>query len=131
MAKATILFADNNAAFLKIRSEFLENKGYKVIPAIDPEDAEKKLNDQSIDLAVVDIRLRDDDDEKDMSGITLAKEVARSVPKIILTGYPDVNYVREVLKPQIKGPDIAVDFVAKAEGPKALLDAIEKTLNLA
>jgi DNA-binding NtrC family response regulator len=130
MAKATILFADNNLDFLKTRAEFLEQEGYLVIPAADPTESRRKLELGGIDLAIVDIRLRNDDDDKDVSGLTLAKEVARSVPKIILTGFPSYEAVREALKSQSDGLEAAVDFVAKQEGPEALLNAIEKALRL-
>ena len=103
MPKATILFADNDPDFLKTRSEFLEQEDYLVIPAGDPTEARRKLETGRIDLAIVDIRLVNDDDEKDTSGLVLAMEVARSVPKIILTGFPSYEYVREVLKSQADG----------------------------
>jgi hypothetical protein len=40
------------------------------------------------DLADIDIRLSDEADEKDESGLRLAKEMDPSFPKIILTSYP-------------------------------------------
>ncbi|MGQ9601043.1 MAG: TRADD-N-associated membrane domain-containing protein [Anaerolineae bacterium] len=131
MAKATILFADNDSDFLKTRSEFLEQEGYLVIPAADPTEARRKLEVGRIDLVIVDIRLVNDDDEKDTSGLTLAKEVARTVPKIILTGFPSYEYVRDALRPQLDGLPAAVDFVAKQEGPEALLRTVRKALGFA
>ena len=130
MAKATILFADNDPDFLKARAEFLEAEGYLVVPAADPTETRGKLELGRIDLAIVDIRLVNDDDEKDTSGLTLAKEVARTVPKIILTGFPSYEYVREALAPQMDGLPAAVDFVEKLEGPEALLAAIRKALSV-
>jgi len=126
MPKATILFADNDPDFLNTRAEFLEQEGYLVVPAINPTEARRRLEAGGIDLAILDIRLVNDDDEKDTSGLTLAKEVARSVPKIILTGFPSYEYVRETLAPQVDGLPVAVDFVAKQEGPEALLSAIRR-----
>jgi len=128
MAKATILFADNDPDFLKTRAEFLEQEGYLVIPADDPTEARRKLELGGIDLAIIDIRLVDDDDERDTSGLVLAKEVARSVPKIILTGFPSVDFVREALKLQLDGLPAAVDFVAKQERPETLLRAVRMAL---
>lgn len=129
MAKATILFADNDQDFLKTRSEFLEQEGYLVVPAKDPTEARRKLETGAIELAILDIRLVNDDDEKDTSGLTLAKEVARSVPKVILTGFPSYEYVREALKLQVDGLPAAVDFVAKQEGPEALLASVRRVLS--
>lgn len=128
MAKATILFADNDPDFLKTRSEFLEQEGYLVVPAGDPTEARRKLESGGIDLAIIDIRLVDDDDDKDTSGLTLAEEIAHTVPKIILTGFPSYKYVREALRPRLDGLPAAVDFVAKEEGPEALLDAVQRVL---
>lgn len=131
MAKATILFADNDPDFLRTRSEFLEQEGYLIVPANNPTEARRKLEAGGIDLAIVDIRLESDDDEKDTSGLTLAKEVARRVPKIILTGFPSYEYVREALEPRLDGLPAAVDFVVKEEGPEALLQAIRSVLGFA
>ncbi len=129
MTKATILFADNDPEFLKTRAEFLEREGYQVIPAADPTEARRLLEQRGgIDLAIVDIRLVDDDDERDTSGLTLAKEVARSVPKIILTGFPTYQAVREALGPVLEGLPPAVDFLAKEEGPEAMIQAVERAL---
>jgi DNA-binding NtrC family response regulator len=86
--KATILFADNHTHFLNTRKEFLERAGYRVITADNLEAARRILEGGQIDLAILDIRLVDDDDEKDTSGLTLARETNRFVPKIILTRFP-------------------------------------------
>jgi CheY-like chemotaxis protein len=129
MAKPIILFADNDQDFLETRTEFLEKEGYYVIPATDPTQALRVLERGEIDLAILDIRLRDDDDEKDTSGLTLAKEkTVRLVPKIILTGFPSVEAVREALKPQLDGLPAAVEFLSKEEGPDVLVWAVRRAL---
>lgn len=130
MTQATILFADNEPDFLKTRVEFLEQEGYHVIQATNPTEARRRLEQGGIDLVILDIRLENDDDEKDTSGLTLAKEVAHSVPKIILTGFPSVDAVREMLRPQLDGRPSATDFVAKLEGPEKLLQAVRQSLEL-
>jgi CheY-like chemotaxis protein len=125
MAKTTVLFADNDLDFLEIRKEFLEQAGYQVIPAADPTEARRILEQGWIDLAVIDIRLMYDDDEKDVSGLTLVREPTyRAVPKIILTGFPTYHAVREALGPTVDGLPPAVDFLAKQEGPEALINAV-------
>jgi len=128
MSKATILFADNDANFLKATAEFLEKEGYRVIPAATPTEARRTLEAGGIDIAILDIRLVKDEDEKDFSGLTLAKETARSVPKIILTGFPTYEAVREALGPNLEGLPPAVDFVAKQEETEVLLRAIREAL---
>lgn len=126
--RATILFADNNPDFLATRKEFLEQAGYTIVPATDPVEARRKLEVGGIDLAILDIRLMDDDDDRDISGLMVAKKIARNVPKIILTDFPTYEYVRDSLRPQLDGLQVAVDFLAKAEGVTALLDTIEDIL---
>jgi len=128
MAKATILFADNNVDFLKTRAEFLEREGYLVVPAANPTEARRKLEAGGIDLAIVDIRLENDDDEKDTSGLILAREVARSVPKIIMTGFRSDKYTQEMLRLQVDSLPAAVSFVRKDEGLEALLRAVRGAL---
>ncbi len=142
MPKPIILFADNDPDFLKTRAEFLRQEGYHVIEAAKPTEARQHLEAGGIDLAILDIRLENDDNERDVSGLMLAKETAekiptivisgfmeRMVPTIILTGFPTYENVREALAPKVGGLPAAVDFVAKQEGPEALLAAIRRALS--
>jgi len=76
MSKKTILFADNDPDFLKTRGEFLEREGYQVVPAANPTEARRLLEQGNIDLAVLDIRLVDDDDERDTSGLRLSSRIS-------------------------------------------------------
>lgn len=130
MSNATLLFVDNDRDFLETRTEFLEQAGYRVFLAANPEEARDVLKQKRavIDLVILDIRLRDDDDEKDISGLTLAKELERTLPKILLTNYPTVDAVREALKPQLDGLPVALTFVSKKEGHQALIQAVQNTL---
>lgn len=128
--KGHILFADNDERFIKTRSEFLKDSGYEVVSACTVQDTERILRDKWIHLAVIDLRMTDDDDDADISGLTLAKEPAfRHVPKIILTGFPTFEYVREALGPELDGLPPAVDFLAKKEGPEVLIQAVEEAFH--
>lgn len=127
MTKATILFADNDPDSLDTRSEFLENAEYRVLKAYTLDQARQLLAEAYIHLAILDIRLVNDDDEKDVSGLTLAKDPAfRHIPKIILTSFPITDAVRESLRKQIDGLQPAVDFLEREEGPEAMLQAVER-----
>src|SRR6185436_14703433 len=122
MSKITILLADNDTDFLATRREYLELAGYAVVPAQSPAEARQSLDTKVIDLAIFDIRLMDDDDKNDVSGIVLANDSAyRAIPKIILTGYPSADTVRKSLKTEADGKPNALDFVAKDEGPEEML----------
>lgn len=128
--KATILFADNDRQFLKTRKTFLEKAGYKVISAYTPQEAKRVLNEEGVDLAILDLRLTKNRDIKDISGIQVAREAGRYVPKIILTLFPGHKTAREALKPSFAGLPPAVDYIDKKEGPAKLLEAVERALNL-
>jgi DNA-binding response OmpR family regulator len=128
--KGYILFADNDERFIKTRSEFLKDSGYEVVSACTLAEAEQILRDKWIHVAIIDLRMTDDNDDADISGLTLAKQQAfRHVPKIILTGFPTFEYVREALGPEIDGLPPAVDFLAKKEGPDALIQAVEQAFH--
>jgi len=123
----TILLVDNIQEFLDTRAEFLENAGYRVLKAYTLEQARQLLAEAHIHLAILDIRMENDDDEKDISGLTLAKDPTfRPIPKIMLTGFPTTDAVRESLRMQVDGLQPAVDFLKKEEGPEAMIQAVER-----
>jgi DNA-binding response OmpR family regulator len=129
-SRASILLADNDSAFLATQKEFLEAEGYEVIAAASTTEARAILRQERIDLAVLDLRLTDDDDIEDVSGLEVARDVAfREVPKIIISSFPTYESVREALGPIIGRTQLALDFVAKQEGPEAMLKAIEMALS--
>lgn len=123
-----ILFADNKLDFLRTRAEFLQMH-YEVLKASSPGEVAYLLRDDWIHLMIVDIRLINDNDKQDISGLLLAKkEQFRSIPKIILTAYPTYEHVREALGPALDGLPPAVEFLAKDEGADAMLRAVERVL---
>lgn len=124
-----LLLADNDQSYLKTVQKILEREDYRIIPAATVAEARRILNQGSVDLAILDIRLVNDHDEKDVSGLTLAKEeTGRDIPKIILTNFPSVDAVREALGPHLQGLPPAVAFVGKEESTEVLLLAIRKAL---
>ena len=127
MPSCRILLADNNRLFLDTRAEFLQNEGFEVLKAHTVEEAHHVLQSEVIHLAILDIRMVNDDDPRDISGLLLAQEEAyRSVAKIILTGFPSYEYVRDALGAALKGLPPAVAFLAKKEGAGALLQAVRE-----
>ncbi|HLF73850.1 MAG TPA: DNA-binding response regulator [Anaerolineales bacterium] len=121
-----ILFADNDVFFLNTRSEFLERAGYDVLKAPTLSEAEWLLKNANIHLAILDIRMQDDDDEHDKSGLVLAQQAAyRSIPKIILTDHAYYEAVREALREQPGRFKPAIDVIKKDAGPEALLAVME------
>jgi len=129
MAKK-IMLADNKELELNERKEFLEKEGYQVYPACTFTEARNILEKRKIDLAIIDLRLDDDDDERDVSGLTLAKTTDQKIPKIILTKFPAHGAVREALAASPNGLPPAVDFVDKNEGLETLLVAVRRALQI-
>ena len=126
MPKANILYAENDPELLEDIQKLLEQEGYYVITASNPEDAKRLLTNEGLDLAILDLRLRDDDDETDISGLSLAKEVAPLVPKIILSSYQDPNQIREALSGGRGGG--AVDYLWKSEVAEKLSGAVQRAI---
>lgn len=129
MSKGRILLVDNDAAFCTTRKEFLEAEGYEVLTAGNPSDAEAILKDTWVHLAITNLRLVDDRDDRDISGLTLIREADPVIPKIVLTAYPTWEAVRKALGPAVEGLPPAVDFVAKKDGAEAMLGAVERAFD--
>lgn len=128
--KVTLLLADNDSDFLETRREILENAGYYVIPASTIDEARKALEWGQLDLAILDIRMEDNDDPNDISGIDLAKSSGRSIPKIMLTAFPRYEQVVEVMRREhLQDLPVAVDFVSKEEKVERLIESIQTTLS--
>lgn len=121
-----ILFADNDPEFLNTRTEFLERAGYDVIKSTTLSETEWLLKNANIHLAILDIRMENDDDDRDKTGLILAmQEEYLSIPKIIITSHESADAARAALKRKFGEVAPAVDFIYKAEGPDALIDAVK------
>jgi len=121
-----VLFADNDLDFLETRSEFLERAGYQVVRACTEAEAQRILADLWVPVAILDVRLKDDDDEKDISGLNLAKsELCRSITRIILTNY-QVKLISELLAIEWGGRlRRNIGVLDKRDGPESLLKLLK------
>lgn len=123
-----ILFVDNDPDFLATRAEFLERAGYQVTKATNLADAEKHLREGLIHLAIIDIRMMDDDDEKDVSGMTLINaDFARAITKIVLTSF-NTPLVRDLVRAAQPGQPLIIDVIEKGEGPATLIEAVNEAI---
>lgn len=125
-----ILIVENDPDYCRLMQATLSSAGFEVTMADNPARARPLLERSPIDLAVINIRLLNDADAKDVSGLELAKSCAQDLPKIMMTAYASVDYVREALSPQLNGIPPAKGFFAKQEGFDALITLIRKTLSL-
>lgn len=124
-----ILYADNDPDALKLTSQFLTKLGYIVEVADNPTSTIEKLKTQIFDLAILDLRLEDNDDVNDQSGLDIAKTEARSTPKLIYTAFPKFAHAKEALLMDRHELPPAVDYLDKGIDLPGLKDAIENTIS--
>lgn len=129
MPRSIVLLADNDPNYLETCGKFLGGYGFKVVEALDPTKAKNILESGRVDLAIIDMRLTNDSDSRDVSGLKLAQTSAPKIPKIVLSDHPTFEAAREVLGYGLAGSPSASDFVDKADGLQVLLTAVRRTLN--
>lgn len=130
--KQIILLADNNKKFREVWGKILTNAGYEVKSAANPQEVRIILISGGIDLAILDVRLEDDDDELDISGLNLATDSTfRHIPKIILTAHkPSPESIRKLRELSVDELPSAVTWIGKDEGTGKLLEIIPKVISL-
>jgi len=128
MAAINILLVDNDVDFLIVCAEYLESAGYRVLTATSSSEARQIVQTTHVHLVILDMRLMNDLDEKDRSGLMLAKELSPSIPKLILTKFPTYQDVRDAMKLGRTSLPPAVDFLNKLDGLKKLQEAISQIL---
>jgi len=121
-----VLVADNNVRWLTDIANKLNSKGgHTVTKAVTYAETKSRLIEGSFDIAIIDIRLVNDNDAGDTTGLELARNYALHKPKIIVTAHESFKTLRDALRSSY-GLPAGVDFVAKAEGVPALLTAIDR-----
>lgn len=120
-----VLVVDNDEILREQTVSFLRHWGCVPVAAAGKgegllADARRLVAAHCCQLALVDMRLLDDSDNGDISGLTLAPGLAPAAP-IIMSSYGDAKTVSAAFR------DYDVfDFVPKADGPEALEAALTK-----
>ncbi|GEM_PF-2689541 len=96
-ARKRILVADNDDLSAQSMADFLTRNGYEVQTAASPEEAREKLQAGRFALAIIDVRLQDNEDPSDTSGVEVAYSVAPTVPKILVTRFDEPQFLQRVL----------------------------------
>lgn len=125
-----ILVADNEAQWLSDMCRIIESNGYGVIRAGNPKEALAVLGRHQADVAVLDLRLKNDKNKYDISGLEVAADSDRTIPKIIVSSFASEEAVIQGLKIDIDSYPAIVEFVQKGEIQKKLIPSIEKALRL-
>jgi len=121
-----ILLADNKDSFRETCVEFLQLRGYHAVGVSSPEECLQVVDTDPPHLLILDYRMRDDNEEDDNSGLTVAKQLPSNLPKILLTAFPTWELARDALTPSQEGLPPATFFVSKLEGLEALLKSVER-----
>ena len=99
-----VVIADNDASFFedykKKLIDPLEQTGYIVIPAHNQEQASSYKDEKGVGAVISDLRLEDDYDLKDKTGLSVLKQYPPRVVRIILTSHPKSLVAMEVQDPK-------------------------------
>ncbi|MBS1786145.1 MAG: response regulator [Acidobacteria bacterium] len=127
MAQYTLLLADNDVDYLESLRDYFDRKHFEVRTATNPDDAKAILEQGGIDLAILDVRLENNSNKQDISGIRILK-VAPEVPKILLTRWLNYETLRKANKESLDGKLRPAACVDKKDEFSAILSAVRNTL---
>lgn len=122
----TVLLVDNQAQLTEANQLLLESNGYQVFTANSAAGARRILSQERVHLAIIDVRLENDNDPNDVSGLNLAAEIGPPVVKIMLTGFRTAELTRNALVGYLNQVVPAEDVVTKQAGPDELLKTVER-----
>jgi CheY-like chemotaxis protein len=120
-----VLVVDNDPVVRSSIQQLLETRAFEVLSASSVQETRAILRTKPIHLALLDIRLEDDTDPNDTSGLDLAEEMDPIVGKIILTGYASHEHTRRALGRRIDNVP-ALDVISKKDLPATWLGAVER-----
>ncbi len=115
-----ILIIEDDAAFCQMLQKFLIRNEYDVDTSFTAREAKSKLEEETYDLVLTDLRLPDYDG---MQLLTHIKEVNTQTQVIVMTGYAEVGSAVEAMK---KG---AFDYISKPFTPEEILMQIKGAIH--
>jgi CheY-like chemotaxis protein len=131
---SAILVADNDEHWLNVMCGVLAQAHHTLIRATSEDEARSALDRQNVDLAVLDLRLKNNSSNYDISGFRVAKESDHSIPKIIVSNYASEREFADAYPAAFKmdghARPIIVDFVEKGQIETKLLSAVENALKV-
>lgn len=126
----SILVVDNNPKDLYNVSLVIRNHGFSVVSATNRKDAMAVLGQKKVDLAVLDLRLIDDTDKFDITGLEIAGTSDRLIPKIIVSQYESPDAAAQGLKIDVEGYPSIIDFIGKADISTKLIPAVQRAMKI-
>lgn len=116
--KQQILIVEDDIAFNKMLSTFLERKGFDISSSFDGKTARTILQEKNFDFLITDLKLPDD---SGMDLLVFAQKQQANIKVILMTGYAEVNSAVRAIK---KG---ALDYISKPFRPEELLMIIDES----
>lgn len=116
-----ILLIDDEPDVLKAYRIMLEENGFAVLTATGQEEARRMLEEYTVAVCLVDLKLKEED------GLKVGQELFRIDPFIkiiIFTAYPTYETAVDAIKMGV------FDYVSKMEDPRLLLQKIENALDV-
>ena len=114
-----ILVVDDESRMRKLVNDFLSKHGYKVIEAVDGEDAlDKFYTDKDISLIILDVMM------PKMNGYEVCRQIRKDskIPIVMLTAKSEEN-------DELMGFDLGVDeYISKPFSPKILVARVDSIL---
>lgn len=130
LKKPKILVVDDLPDWQETISGLLRDENYEVQIAGSVGDALSLLKTTEFDLAVLDLRM-DESDEDNTEGLELAENIRQLCPAvkiIILTGYSTPERLERAMVPNDAGQRLVDDYLEKAESEN-LVSVIRSLLN--
>ena len=122
-----ILVVDDLIDWCLTIAGILQDHGYDCSWAMSIGDAINELEQEEFNLATIDMRL-DETDENNIGGIELAKIIRQrwnTINIVILTGYGTPETLRVAMQPDAKGNRLVDDYLGKDEIDK-LIDTVRR-----
>jgi DNA-binding response OmpR family regulator len=123
-----IMLMDNHTHVLNNVSPLLESHGYQVLRAATLAEAENIMRTRWIHLGIFDIRMVDEDDAKDTSGMELASRPEfEHIPKVFLTSHKDeeFEYTNTILQPGVGGrKPLGLAIISKRKEPSYMVQTL-------
>lgn len=117
---STILVVDDKASARKILQQRLGKDGYGIIEAEDEDIAIERLKNNSVDLILTDVRMKEHD-----SGVELLRVARRDypdIPVILITAFGTVPQAVQAMK------EGAEDYIERPYNTEALIMRIERAM---
>lgn len=123
--KPRVLIVENNPTTRVAYQFLLMEWGYEPILGMGAgttliTDSKNKASEKRCSLALIDLRIIDDDDEQDTSGLNLAEELGGKLRPIIMSGYDNIDVLRTMLKKHIE-----IEFFRKTDSRDLLKKALD------